>query len=572
MKTARDVADFLEEYCTLLELSGADSFRVRAYSNAVRIFENLDADLADLVERDALTEIKGVGKSVAALVGEYARTGTAPAYEKLRESVPQGLLDMLRVPGLGPRKITAIRSELQIEDLDALAVACQDGRLDALKGFGKKTQANILKGIEHIRRYQDRSRVDVAWESALPLLEALRAHPSTLRVEVAGSLRRRRETVKDIDFVLSSDEPQAISELFKKHESVAEIIADGETKNTVRLHNGVQADLRIVADDEFPYLLHHFTGSKEHNIALRARALDMGLKINEYGLFRADERIDCKDEAEFFKALGLDFIPPELREGLGEIAAAENGELPELVQAEDIRGMLHVHSTYSDGANTVEEMARAAAERGYEYLGMADHSQSAAYAGGLRVDQVLRQLDEIDELNQQLAPFRIFKGIESDILGDGSLDYENKILEKFDYVVASVHSQFNLSRAKMTERFIRAIAHPATTIIGHLTGRLLLDREGYEVDVDAIIAAAAQHGVSIEINAHPARLDMDWRHIKKARDSGVKIAVNTDAHRTSGLDCLPYGIGIARKGWLRREDVLNTLDCHAFANYCQDRG
>jgi DNA polymerase (family 10) len=571
MKTAREIADFLEEYCTLLELSGADSFRLRAYSNAVRIFENLEADLEDLIERDALTEIKGVGKSVAALVGEYAQTETATAYEKLKAEVPQGLLDMLRVPGLGPRKIVAIRSELQIEDLDALEQACRDGRLDQLKGFGKKTQANILKGIEHIRRYQDRSRVHIARESAVPLLDALRAHPSTQRVEVAGSLRRRRETVKDIDFVLSSQDPEAISEFFTTHESVAEIIQHGQTKSAVRLHNGLQADLRVVADDEFPYILHHFTGSKEHNVELRARAIDLGLKINEYGLFRGEERIDCIDETDFLRALGLDYIPPELREGLGEIEAAAHGSLPELVCEQDVRGMLHLHSTYSDGADSIEAMAQAVQDRGYAYMGMSDHSQSAAYAGGLKVDAVLRQWDEIDALNDKIAPFHIFKGIESDILGDGSLDYEEGILDKFDFVVASVHSQFNLNREAMTTRIVRAIEHPATTIVGHLTGRLLLDREGYDVDIDAIIEAAADKAVSIEINAHPARLDIDWRHVKKARYRGVKISVNTDAHRVTGLDYLTYGIGCARKGWLRREDVLNTLELDAFRQYLHTR-
>ncbi len=571
MKTAREIADFLDEYCTLLELSGADSFRLRAYTNAVRIFENLDADLADLIERDALTQIKGVGKSVAALVGEYARTDTAAAYEKLKSEVPQGLLDMLRVPGLGPRKITTIRSELQIEDLEALERACRDGRLDQLKGFGKKTQENILKGIEHIRRYQDRSRADLARESAEPLLAALRAHSATERVEVAGSLRRRRETVKDIDFVLSSRDAEAAAELFTTHESVGEIIQRGQTKSAVRLRNGLQADLRVVADDEYPYILHHFTGSKEHNVELRARAIEMGLKINEYGLFRADERIDCIDEAAFFKALGLDYIPPELREGFGEIEAAANGSLPELVGEQDVRGMLHLHSTYSDGADSIAAMAQAVQERGYSYMGMADHSQSAAYAGGLKVDAVRRQWDEIDALNEKLAPFHIFKGIESDILGDGSLDYTEDILAQFDFVVASVHSQFNLNREAMTARIIRAIEHPATTIIGHLTGRLLLDREGYDVDIDAIIAAAARERVSLEINAHPARLDIDWRHVKKARDQGVKITVNTDAHRQAGLDHLSYGIGCARKGWLRREDVPNTLELDAFRQYLQER-
>lgn len=569
MASAKAAAIFIEEYGVLLELSGANAFRVRAYTNAVRTLEMLETPLDALIAAGTLGEVKGIGKSVGELVLEFADTGTATAYEELRASVPDGLLDMLRVPGLGPRKIIAIREALGIEDLDALALACGDGKLAELKGFGKKTQENILKGIEYIRAHRGRFRADVARESTQTLFDTLQALPQTQRIEVAGSLRRAKETVKDVDFVVSANEPQVISDAFVAHPAVAEITAQGETKSSVRLNNGMQVDLRVVPDGEFPYILHHFTGSKEHNVALRARAQGQGLKINEYGLYRGEERVECVDETAFFAAMGLAYIPPELREGLGEIEAAAENALPELLTAADIRGMLHVHSTYSDGADSIEAMALAVRERGYDYLGMADHSQAAAYAGGLNVDAVKRQWDEIARLNEKLAPFRIFKGIESDILGDGSLDYTDDILEQFEYIVVSVHSQFNLDRAKMTARIIRAIEHPCATIVGHLTGRLLLDREGYDVDVDQIIEAAARCGVAIEINAHPARLDIDWRHVKKARDHGVQIAINTDAHSTGGLGNLPYGIGIARKGWLRAKDVLNALDCEAIATWFQ---
>ena len=567
MASAKEAAIFIEEYGVLLELSGANAFRVRAYTNAVRTLEMLETPLDALIAAGTLGEVKGIGKSVGKLVLEFADTGTATAYEELRASVPDGLLDMLRVPGLGPRKIIAIREALGIEDLDALALACGDGKLAELKGFGKKTQENILKGIEYIRAHRGRFRADVARESTQTLFDTLQALPQTQRIEVAGSLRRAKETVKDVDFVVSANEPQVISDAFVAHPAVAEITAQGETKSSVRLNNGMQVDLRVVPDGEFPYILHHFTGSKEHNVALRARAQGQGLKINEYGLYRGEERVECVDETAFFAAMGLAYIPPELREGRGEIEAAAKNALPELLTAADIRGMLHVHSTYSDGADSIEAMALAVRERGYDYLGMADHSQAAAYAGGLNVDAVKRQWDEIARLNEKLAPFRIFKGIESDILGDGSLDYTADILEQFEYIVVSVHSQFNLDRAKMTARIIRAIEHPCATIVGHLTGRLLLDREGYDVDVDQIIEAAARCGVAIEINAHPARLDIDWRHVKKARDHGVQIAINTDAHSTGGLGNLPYGIGIARKGWLRAKDVLNALDCEAIATW-----
>ena len=570
MVVAKAAAVFVEEYGVLLELSGANAFRVRAYTNAVRALETLAAPLDEMLAAGTLTEVKGIGKSVAELVAEFAETGTARAYEELRAAVPAGLLEMLRVPGLGPRKIIAIREALGVADLDALAEAARAGQLADLKGFGKKTQENILKGIDYIRAHQGRFRADIARASADELLETLAQLPQTERVEVAGSLRRAKETVKDIDFVVSGTDAEAIAAAFVGHPEVKEILAQGETKSSVRLKNGLQADLRVVTAAQFPYVLHHFTGSKEHNVALRARAQARGLKINEYGLYRGEALVECGDEAAFFAAMDLAHIPPELREGMGEIAAAEAGALPELVTAADIRGMLHVHSTYSDGADSLAAMAAAVRARGYEYLGMADHSQSAAYAGGLKPDAVKRQWEEIDRLNEKMAPFRIFKGIESDILTDGALDYDDDILAQFDYTVVSVHSQFNLDRDKMTDRIVRAIEHPAATIVGHLTGRLLLDREGYQVDIDRIVAAAAEHGVAIEINAHPARLDIDWRHVKKARDQGVSIAINTDAHSIGGLDHLPYGIGIGRKGWLRAEDVPNALDADTIAAWFQN--
>ena len=569
MVAAKTAAIFVEEYGVLLELSGANAFRVRAYTNAVRALETLAAPLDEMLAAGTLTEVKGIGKSVAELVAEFAETGTARAYEELRAEVPAGLLEMLRVPGLGPRKIIAIREALGVADLDALAEAARAGQLADLKGFGKKTQENILKGIDYIRAHQGRFRADIARASADELLETLAQLPQTERVEVAGSLRRAKETVKDIDFVVSGTDAEAIAAAFVGHPEVEEILARGETKSSVRLKNGLQADLRVVAAAQFPYVLHHFTGSKEHNVALRARAQARGLKINEYGLYRGEALVECGDEAAFFAAMDLAHIPPELREGMGEIAAAEAGALPELVTAADIRGMLHVHSTYSDGADSLAAMAAAVRARGYEYLGMADHSQSAAYAGGLKPDAVKRQWEEIDRLNEEMAPFRIFKGIESDILTDGALDYDDDILAQFDYTVVSVHSQFNLDRDKMTDRIVRAIEHPAATIVGHLTGRLLLEREGYEVDIDRIVAAAAEHGVAIEINAHPARLDIDWRHVKKARDQGVSIAINTDAHSIGGLDHLPYGLGIGRKGWLRAEDVPNALDVETIGVWFQ---
>ena len=374
-----------------------------------------------------------------------------------------------------------------------------------------------------------------------------------------------RETVQQLDFVISTTDAEAATTAFVAHPDVAEVLAPGAG----RLSNGLQANLHVVSDDAFSAALHYYTGSEEHRAALCAKAAERGLALDKRGLWRGDERIECADEAALFAALGLAYIPPELRENQGEVEAAAADTLPELVTAADIRGLLHVHSTYSDGADSLEAMARAVQERGFEYMGIADHSQAAAYAGGLRVAEVQRQWEEIDRLNEKMVPFRIFKGIESDILSDGSLDYDDDLLAQFDFVVASVHSQFNLSRDAMTARIVRAIEHPATTIVGHLTGRLLLDREGYAVDVEQIIEAAARCGVALEINAHPSRLDLDWRHVKKARDRGVQIAVNTDAHSVAGLDHLGYGIGIARKGWLRAADIPNALSREAIAAWFQ---
>jgi DNA polymerase (family 10) len=565
--THRAVADFIDEYSVLLELSGENAFRIRAYTNAVRIFENFQGDLTALIAAGELTSIKGVGQSLADLITEFGASGSAKAYEDLKASIPQGLLDMLKIQGLGPKKIIAIHQKMEIDTIDGLEQACKQDQLSQLSGFGKKTQENILKSIEHLRQYQGQFRVDVAVEAAHVLLAALAAHPKTLRVELAGSLRRRKEVVKDIDLVLSSDHPEEVSQAFAAHEAVEEVLAQGETKTTVRLKNGMQADLRIVADADFPFILHHFTGSKEHNVALRARAQSRAMKLNEYGLFRGDQRQDCKDETALFAALDLSYIAPELREDMGEIEAAENETLPQLIQPKDIRGMLHVHSVYSDGENSIAEMAQAVQERGYSYLGMCDHSRSAAYAGGLQVDAVRRQQEEINQLNEQFSDFHIFKGIESDILADGALDYDDEVLASFDFIVVSVHSQFNMKEADMTRRIVRAIEHPRSTIVGHLTGRLLLEREGYSVDVNAVIEAAAACDVAIEVNANPYRLDIDWRYLRQARDRGVKIAVNTDAHRISGFDHIGHGVDMARKGWLRAEDVINTLETEPIAAY-----
>ena len=574
--SARAVAEFLEELAVLMELGGADAFRLRAYLRAARIFATLEDDVEELVSQESLTSIKGVGKGLAHQIAEFVRSGfvTTRDFEKLKESIPPGLLHMIRIPGLGTKKIRLVHDQLGIDTLDALEDACRQELLSALPGFGPKTQVQILEGIEFVRRHQGRFRLDVATAAARSLGAALAALPHTARISPAGPLRRHLETVDCIDLVLSSEKPGSVAAACAGHEEVAEVseaaeLNDGGGRTTVRLKNGMKARLRIVSEGAYPFALCHFTGSGEHNEQLSARARSMGLELRRDGLFRGGERIPCATEAEIFQALDLEYIPPELREGSGEIAAAGQGALPRLISSRDIRGLLHVHSTYSDGSDTLSAMVAAAVERGYSYLGISDHSRSAAYARGLREEDIRRQHEEVDALNEAVQDFHVFRGIESDIRADGDLDYDDDLLSTFDFVVASVHARFNMGEAEMTRRIVRAIEHPATTILGHLTGRLLLDREGYAVDVDAIIAAAAEHGTAIEINASPARLDMDWRHLRKARDRGVRIAVNTDAHSIAGLDNLHFGIGMARKGWLRREDVINTLDTEAIATYFQ---
>ena len=563
----REIAGFLSDFCTLMELGGTNPFRVRAYASGVRAIESLEHEAARLVEEGKLGEVKGIGTSLADFVTEFVQTGTAAKFEELKSSVPAGLFEMLKVQGLGAKKILQIHKELSIDNLESLAAACRGGKLSGLSGFGAKTEANILKGIEQVIRFRDRFRIDEAEAVAAEIQQYLASASSTIRVSVAGSLRRRKELIKDIDLVASTEDPEAVMSLFVAHPRVVEVLVAGETKTTVLLESGIQADLRLVEDRLFPCLLHHLTGSKEHNVLLRARANTMGIKVSEWGLFREAEQLECGDEEALFGQLGLAYIPPELREGLGEIEAAEERTLPELITEDHIRGMLHLHSTYSDGSHSLEAMARAIQARGFSYMGISDHSRSAAYAGGLQPQQIQRQHAEIELLNRQLEGFRIFKGIESDILADGSLDYDDEVIDSFDYVVASIHSGFGMKRAKMTQRLIRAVEHPRTTILGHLTGRRLLEREGYEVDVDAVIAAAAENEVAIEINANPRRLDMDWRYARLARDRGVKIAVNTDAHSVSELNYLRYGIGMARKAWLRRTDVINTMETEAIADY-----
>lgn len=561
------IAKVLEEIGVILELKGENPFKVRAYINAARTLEQLEEHLDQLIKSGTLTDIRGIGKNLADHIVELHNTGRLREYEKLRKSIPDGVFEMLSIQGLGPKKVKAIWEDLGVDRIDLLELRCRQGNVAVLPGFGQKTQDKILQGIQFLRRFRGQFLFCDAQAVALALLDRIEHHKNTIRCEIAGSIRRRKEIVGDIDILVSSKKAEPLMELFTKHPLVEAVTAKGSTKASVVLKTGMNADLRVVSDDEFPFALHYFTGCKEHNVAMRARAKKQGLKLSEYGLFKGKTPTKCKTEADIFKALDLSYIEPEMREDTGEMEAASKGKLPKLVELEDIRGILHVHSNYSDGVATIEEMAKAAKSMGMKYLGMADHSQSVTYAGGLSTEDVKRQHKEIDSLNKKMKGFHILKGIECDILKDGKLDYPDSVLKIFDFVIAAVHSRFNMTEAEMTARICRAMENPYVNMLAHPTGRLLLSREPYKIDMHKIIACAAKNNVDIEINANPNRLDLDWRFCKLAKEQGVKLPINPDSHGPGGLHDISYGVGIARKGWLEKSEILNTMSIVELKRY-----
>src|SRR6266568_5851343 len=577
------IANILEEVAGLLELKeGSNPFEGRAYQNAARAVSALDGDIEQLTREGKLKGIPGLGSTIVKRIEELVNTGHMAFYEELQANTPPIKLEMMRIPGVGPKKINAIYNELHVNSIAELEQAIREDKVAHLPGFGKKTQDNILQGIAFLTQHAGRFLYPVAEEEAERIRAALASLPEIVRLEVGGSLRRRRETVKDIDMVASvaDDAPDEarhkIMDFFTSQPSIQAITGKGDTKSSVILGSGIAMDLRVVKDSQFPYTLHHFTGSKEHHIPLRRRALSMNMTINDYGLFKGKEPdlepVPCKSEADIYAALGMAYIEPELREDMGEIEAALHGTLQVLVQESDLRGVLHANSTWSDGQNTIHEMAEACLARGYHYLGITDHSKFAAYAGGLTEENLRRQHEEIDRLNEEFAGrLHILKGTECDILKDGALDYADDVLAELDFVVASIHSNFNLSPEEQTQRMLRAIANPYVDIIGHPTGRILLGRVGYTLDMEAVIDAAIEHGVCIEINAHPSRLDMDWRLVKRARDRGMKIPIDPDAHIVAGLDVIRYGIAVARKGWLSAADVLNAMEIEALLKFFKQK-
>lgn len=564
--TKDEVAAVLDSITQLLELKGENPFKIRAYQNASRALETYSGNLEVAAKEGRLTEIPGIGVAIAEKITLLVETGHLPYYEELKAEFPAGIFDMFELMGLGPKKIRALYDKLGISSLETLEAACKDGRVAGLSGFGAKTAQNILQSIEQLRSVAGSFRLGTAAEPAESIYDDLRNHPDVSQVAIGGSYRRRKEVVHDLDFVVASSHPENVTEFFTTHPLVESVIVSGATKSSVRLKDGLQADLRVVSNAQYPFALNYFTGSKEHNIVLRSRALQRGWTLNEYRLgpvesakVKPEPIPEIIEERGIYQALGLDFIPPELRENMGEFAAAEAHTLPDLIELENLRGTFHCHTTASDGHSSLEEMADAAQELGLQYLGIADHSKSSFQAHGLDETRLLEQIDEIARLNATYDGFRLFSGTECDIHKDGSLDFSDEILSQLDYVVASVHGSFTLSEAEMTRRIIKAIENPYVTMLGHLTGRLLLVRKPYALNIPAVIEAAAETGTIIELNANPQRLDMDWRWWPLAKEKGVRCAINPDAHHTSGLRHLWLGVGEARKGWLTRRDVVNCL-------------
>ena len=588
--TKEKIADALEEIATLLELKNENPFKIRAYQNAARSIEAFGASFSDLQNQETLEKIPGIGKAIAAKISELATTGGLKFLDELRAEFPSAILELFSIPGLGAKKIKALYEQLKISSIADLQAACESGRVAELPGFGETTQTKICNAIANRATHAGSFQFGEIAAEAEQLRSELAAHPDASQVSVAGSFRRRKEIVRDLDFIVASKSPESIAEFFCAHPLVEGLIARGPTKTSVRLKSGIQCDLRVVSNAEYPFALNYFTGSKEHNIVMRNRALHRGWTLNEYRLGPAPNiekgRGDSpespggkraakhnagrlrsiastipkiNDETELYRALGLDFIPPELRENCGEFEAGENGKLPRLIELENLRGTFHCHTSASDGHNSLEEMVAAAQELGLEYIGIADHSRSSVQAHGLDAARLNVQRAQIRKLQSTLGDIHVFSGIECDILRDGSLDFDNEILAELDFVVASVHSTFNLGEAEMTKRVIRAISNPFVTMLAHPTGRLLLKREGYAIDIPAVLEAAAETGTWIELNAAPKRLDLDWRWWPLAKQKGVRCVINPDAHRTARLHDLWFGIGAARKGWLTKEDVMNCL-------------
>ncbi|MEJ2091099.1 MAG: DNA polymerase/3'-5' exonuclease PolX [Syntrophobacterales bacterium] len=555
----RDIAEIFNKVADLLEIEGANQFRVRAYRNAARTIGDLPQSAADLVEKgEDLSKLSGIGQDLAGKIAEIVETGELGQLKELESRTPADLGRMMDIAGLGPKRVQTLHANLGINSLDDLRKAVQQEKIQQVPGFGVKTEKKILQGLAGLVGKKKRFGLKEVEEIAQSLLNHLQKVQGIKEVVIAGSYRRRQETVGDLDILATCKKGSQVMEAFVKHEDVEEVVSQGKTRSTVMLRSGLQVDLRVLAQVSFGAALHYFTGSKSHNIAVRKLGVHRGLKINEYGVFQGEKRLAGQTEAEVYAQVDLPYIEPELRENRGEIEAAQKGKLPQLITLDDIRGDLHTHTKVTDGRNTLAEMAEAAQERGYDYLAITNHSQRVTMTHGLDAQKLRQEMEKIDKFNDNSKGIRVLKAIEVDILEDGSLDLPDEVLKDLDLTVCSVHYNWNMSRKDMTERIIRAMDNPYFHILGHPTGRLIGKREPYDVDMEKILEAARERGCFLELDSQPDRLDLSDVHCKLAKDLGVKIAISTDAHSVADLDYLRFGIGQARRGWLEPEDVLNT--------------
>lgn len=558
----KEIAKVLSKFADLMAIKGENDFKIRAYTNAARKIESYSEEIKELAAADKLKEIKGIGSGIAEAVQELLADGTIKEMEAIKEELPPGVIEMTNIQGLGPKTAHRFYYELELEDLISLEKALKAGEIQKLKGFGKKSEAKLLKALKNHEKYVDKISLAQALKTAAQIIEMIKneLEPELFtKIEICGSSRRAKELTGDLDILIAASEPEELADKIKNLDFTAEVIGAGKTKVSIRTDAGVQTDFRLVSQGEFPSALHYFTGSKAHNVRMRQLAKDRDLKLSEYGLFRQDgSREKIESEADIFNILGLDYIIPELREDQGEIEAAQKGELPQSIELDDIKGELHLHSRYSDGALTIREMAEKAKERGYQYIAVTDHSKSLTVANGMTAAELKEQIKEIDQLNQELKDFKIFKGVEVDILKNGELDFEDQLLAELDFVIASVHSNFNLSQAEMTARIIKAVQNPQVNLIAHPRGRMLTGREAYALDLEKVITAAVKNNTFLEINASPQRLDLNAEWARRVKKAGGKLVINTDAHHYREYSDMELGVKTARRAWLEKDDVLNT--------------
>ncbi|MGQ9636750.1 MAG: DNA polymerase/3'-5' exonuclease PolX [Thermodesulfobacteriota bacterium] len=564
----KELADLFNKMADILEFKGENPFKISAYRKASRILGDLTQDIEEIAKKGELKKIPGIGEGMAQKVEEYLKTGKIAKFEEVRKGVSDDLITMMEIPGMGPKTLALIHKERGIKNLSDLEKALEDGSLIDLFGMGEKKVENIKRGIQLLRQSKGRMNLGMAFPVAKRIIDTLRERTGSQKIEWAGSLRRMKENIGDIDILATGTNHERIIEAFIHLPEVREVLASGETKASVIVEGGLQIDLRVVDEDSYGAALQYFTGSKAHNIHLRGIAKSKGIKINEYGVFKGEKKIGGREEEEVYKALGMIWIEPELREDRGEIEASQKKSLPILVKESEIKGDLHVHSKWSDGTASIEEIAKAAKSKGYQYVAICDHSKSLKITHGLDESRLLKQIEEIDRINERMKEFRIIKGTEVDILGDGRLDLSDHILKKLDWVLAAVHSGFKQDKEKMTKRIIKALENPFVHAIAHPSGRLLGAREAYEVDMEEIMKMAKHFGKALEINAYFERLDLDDLHCRKAKDMGIPLAIGTDAHHLDQMWMMTLGVAVARRGWLESRNLLNTLSLHEFLRWC----